>query len=602
MTLRTNLNIANSLFFIVYVVTFVWVLLQITPLGHATDAILHQNYRSICAADAMTTAVHQQLRAITRNGGRVWTDSSDDPQIDFVRHLTRAENNITVPGEREIIAEIRQRFLTFRTRLAEATSTGDDTRDNLFAAADSLFASITSLRHVNERTMYDANGSALARTRTALWTTVLAGLLGLVAITMLGAIFTKRLTAPLHGLLTAVRDVSRGHYDVQLATDGGDEMAALAREFNAMSAELARFHSLNIEETDTARRQAQAILDSMDDGIILVDSTMHIVNFNPSAARIVGMRLTRAMVHRPLANILPDEELLQAISSAIEDPPSHSSAQKSFDIVPSGHERSWVATFTLMESDTKPTLGAIIVLRDMTKAREIEKLKSDFIMAASHELRTPVTSIGMSIDMLEESNAERLTPPGQEMLRTAKSEVRRLRELVEDLLNLSRMEAGKIEIRRERVSVHGLFMQVQNIFAPQCAMKHIALYVNAAADCEYIAADQGKIAWVLTNLVSNALRYTPENGHIQMDARNAGTMVEITVRDTGPGIPLEYQSRIFERFVQFQHGGSAGGAGLGLAIAKEIVKAHGGTIWVDSVPGNGSTFTFTIASMPMERS
>jgi NtrC-family two-component system sensor histidine kinase KinB len=308
------------------------------------------------------------------------------------------------------------------------------------------------------------------------------------------------------------------------------------------------------------------------------------------------------MVQRPLASILPDEELLGAISSAIEDPMSHSNEARSFDIVPSSKERSWVATFTLMESDTKPTLGAIIVLRDMTKAREIEKLKSDFIMAASHELRTPVTSIGMSIDLLEESNAERLTQPGREMLRTAKSEVRRLRELVEDLLNLSRIEAGKIEIRRERVSVHRLFQQVQDIFAPQCAMKHVTLIVDAATDCEDIAADQGKIAWVLTNLVSNALRYTPEHGRIQMDARNAGAMVEITVRDTGPGIPYEYQSRIFERFVQFQHGGSAGGAGLGLAIAKEIVKAHGGTIWVDSVPGNGSTFTFTIASMPMERS
>jgi NtrC-family two-component system sensor histidine kinase KinB len=205
------------------------------------------------------------------------------------------------------------------------------------------------------------------------------------------------------------------------------------------------------------------------------------------------------------------------------------------------------------------------MLRDVTRLREVERLKSEFVMAASHELRTPLTSIGMSVDLLQEHAAAGLAEKDRELLATAHEEVERMKALINDLLDLAKIETGRILLDFGPVAVDELVGRV----------------------------DANKITWVLTNLVSNALRHARHGGHIHVTAIPVGPQIHLAVQDDGPGIPHEYQARIFQKFVQVK-GRESGGTGLGLAICKEIVRAHGGTIWVESKPGQGSTFTFTI--------
>jgi NtrC-family two-component system sensor histidine kinase KinB len=171
--------------------------------------------------------------------------------------------------------------------------------------------------------------------------------------------------------------------------------------------------------------------------------------------------------------------------------------------------------------------------------------------------------------------------------------VHRMKALVNDLLDLSKIEAGRIELEFESVPVSTLFDHVQAVFKSQMDMKEVTLISEVTGDPPSIRADANKITWVLTNLVSNALRYVSKGGHIQLMAHRIGSNVHLSVRDDGPGIPPEYQSKIFEKFVQMK-GQDAGGTGLGLAICKEIVRAHGGVIWVESSSGQGSIFTFTL--------
>jgi two-component system, NtrC family, sensor histidine kinase KinB len=226
--------------------------------------------------------------------------------------------------------------------------------------------------------------------------------------------------------------------------------------------------------------------------------------------------------------------------------------------------------------------------------KEVDRLKSEFVMAASHELRTPLTSLGMSVDLLLEHVSQELAEKDRDLLQAAHEEVHRMKALVNDLLDLSRIEGGRIEMEFERVPVKTLFDQIQTIFKSQMEMKEVSLTLKMAVDdLPGIRADANKITWVLTNLISNALRYVSKGGHIQLMARRIGPQIHLSVRDDGPGIPLEYQSRIFQKFVRVK-GQETGGTGLGLAICKEIVRAHGGTIWVESSPGQGSTFTFTV--------
>ena len=215
-------------------------------------------------------------------------------------------------------------------------------------------------------------------------------------------------------------------------------------------------------------------------------------------------------------------------------------------------------------------------------------------MAASHELRTPLTSMGMSIDLIRERITNKLDEGEQELLEVAQQEVKRMKSLVNDLLDLSRLEAGKIDLEMEAVSIETLFGHINEIYTSQLEMKHINLSTQIQSGIPLMYADANKIAWVLSNLVSNALRYSKEGGHIRIYAEENRTQISISVEDDGPGIPKEYQSRIFQKFVRMNEGDSVG-SGLGLAICKEIIRAHGGTIWVDSTPGKGSTFTFTVA-------
>jgi len=250
-------------------------------------------------------------------------------------------------------------------------------------------------------------------------------------------------------------------------------------------------------------------------------------------------------------------------------------------------------TISVFRGEEGTLSGVVLLLRDVTRLKEVERLKSEFVMAASHELRTPLTSIGMSIDLLIENSSQNLSSRQSELLHVAHEEINRLKALVSDLLDLSKIETGKIDLDLEKVTVQQLVDRVATVLLRQIEEKVIAVEYMVADDLPLTKVDSNKISWVLTNLVANAVRLVPKGGHVQLSARMVGKHIHVSVHDDGPGIPLEYQSKIFQKFVQIK-GSESGGTGLGLAICKEIIRAHGGAIWVESKIGQGSTFTFTL--------
>ncbi|MFO7536751.1 MAG: ATP-binding protein, partial [Chloroflexota bacterium] len=223
-----------------------------------------------------------------------------------------------------------------------------------------------------------------------------------------------------------------------------------------------------------------------------------------------------------------------------------------------------------------------------------DRLKSEFIMTASHELRTPLTGLAMSVNLLGEQAWERLSSSEQELVTAAQEEAKRLKALVNDLLDLSKIESGRLPLEPEVLDISLLIERAVDLLLSQAREKEIKLTWEGEEPTILVEADPNKIIWVLTNLIANALRYTAEGGYVKVTARRHGAVVYVSVEDNGTGIPWEYQSRIFDKFVQVADGQTPGGTGLGLAISKEIVKAHQGTIWVESTPGEGSTFTFTL--------
>jgi NtrC-family two-component system sensor histidine kinase KinB len=203
----------------------------------------------------------------------------------------------------------------------------------------------------------------------------------------------------------------------------------------------------------------------------------------------------------------------------------------------------------------------------------------------------------MSIGLLRESN--QLSPRQEELLQTAYEELRRLQALVNDLLDLSKIEAGRLVLEFKPVDVNTLVAGALEPFAAQAEKQGVTLHNEVSADMGQVSADANKIVWVLTNLIGNALRYSPSDGQVTVSASGGKDAIYISVADDGPGIPPEYQSKIFDKFVQV-NGSQSGGTGLGLAISREFVRSHGGTIWVESEPGQGSTFTFTLPRIQTE--
>jgi NtrC-family two-component system sensor histidine kinase KinB len=300
--------------------------------------------------------------------------------------------------------------------------------------------------------------------------------------------------------------------------------------------------------------------------------------------------------NRHFLEVVKSEQLFNYIRQSMESgkPPTIEEKENVFIVEREGTRRHYQFSIAPVYGKKGFLIGVVLLFRDVTRLAELDRLKSEFVMTASHELRTPLTSIGMSIDLLLEGATKKLGEKEQQLLFAAHEDVQRLKVFVNNLLDLSKIEAGKMEMELSSIPIRALFEKVVTAFKNQSEEKAVDLSFNAPDKVPNVKADDTKITWVLTNLISNALRYTPSGGHIKLSAESFGPSVQISVSDDGPGIPYEYQSKIFDKFVQVKSDKAVGGSGLGLAICKEVVRAHGGTIWVDSVPGSGSTFTFTL--------
>jgi two-component system, NtrC family, sensor histidine kinase KinB len=396
-------------------------------------------------------------------------------------------------------------------------------------------------------------------------------------------------------LKKAALQIAEGNYEVQVPVEGSAELALLADQFNQMAEKLRTFHAMNIGKIIAEKLKSEAIIQNVDDGIMVVDDQLIINNVNPKAALIFGVHKD-SLLGRHFFEAVRDERLFHLLKQSVEsgDSPLLGEGEDIFTITSETGSLHYQFSIMPMRSSSHAIQGVVLLLRDITRLRELDRLKSEFVLTASHELRTPLTSVSMAVDLLMESVAAKLTDKERDLLEACHEDVQRLRALVNDLLDLSKIEAGKLDLAFERVEPDFLFDQALAVMKPQTDAKHIELKLEVHEPLPPVMIDPNKIVWVLVNLLANAVRHTPEGGHIRVKGERVGGQVHLTVSDDGEGVPHEIQSRIFDKFIQVKRDGSVGGSGLGLAISKEVVRAHRGTIWLDSVPGQGSTFTFTL--------
>jgi len=607
-TLRKKIFIGYSIVLALLVVVFIWAFVYLLMLGQASNAILKNNYKSILAADNMIGAIERQDSAIllvildySKDGVRQFHDN----ERIFLQWFTKAKDNITEEGETEAVNAIDTGYSSYLVDFSNLIQLHniDPKKTALFYHETVLptFQLVRDkclrLREINQAAMSRTSERARHISENAVGSMTVIGIVAVIIGISFSLFLSNRLVKPITQITEAMKKVSENNYDSKVLVASKDELGGLADQFNVMIERLKAYHDLNIGQIISEKQKNEAIIRSIDDGVIVIDTEYKIANINPTAVKFFGIE-SNAIQGKHFLEVVKNEQLFSYVKQSIESgqPPTIGEELNTLAIKHGDALQYYMFSITpvYQKDSDSDMLGVILLLRDVTRLKELDRLKSEFVMTASHELRTPIASILMSIDLIRESAMQKLNEREQELLSIAGEEARRFKSLIDDLLNLSKIETGKIEMELTNVSVLTLLQKAVEVLKSQADDKSIKLSFEIMGEPFNVKVDPGKIIWVLTNLISNALRYTDSGGYILIFAERVSNQAHISVSDNGEGIPYEYQPRIFDKFVQVKSEKSVDGSGLGLSICREIVRAHGGTIWVESKPGEGSTFTFTL--------
>ena len=604
MSLRTKLLSGFLLFAAALVALGMWSAWLLRDMGEVSRGIIAENYDSVVAAQEMKESVERldsaALFALLGRGEQAVAQTSEHRRR-FDGAFDRAANNVTEAGERELIDAIRrERALYYEASdglLTEAGGAGGRAQAIYSARLEPLS---TNLRALCDELLRLNQGAMVAKSEAArgvardylLWTLLFASALVIVG-GALAFLVARRIVLPLRELTRTTARVAGGDLDAKVEVTSGDEIGALAAEFNRMATSLGQLRRSDLGKLVVAQQTAEAAIDSLYDPVLITDGEARVTRLNRAAEEVFGPEEQNAGKH--IDEIARDTPIAAAVAEAFasQRAVAEEGAASVLPLKTGGGERAFRLRTTPMRDDEGHLLGAVTLLEDITRLREVDQLKTEFVAVASHELRTPLTSVQMGVHLLLEGAAGELADKQREVLYACREDCARLDKLMRDLLDLSTLEAGESAPQLTASRIGDLVGGTIERLRPQIESKNVNLQIDLPLDLPPVLADNHQIERVVENLITNAARHTPGGGEIKVSAERRGEHVAIHITDTGSGIPSEYLPRIFGRFVQVP-GANAGGAGLGLAIAKRIVEAHAGQIAAQSEVGRGSTFSFTL--------
>lgn len=421
---------------------------------------------------------------------------------------------------------------------------------------------------------------------------LVGSLLGIAFVFILALLLARSVTHRVREITQAATRYAEGDLGQQIRLSGEDELNLLANTMNQMALALAA----RISEIEAEKVKLTAILNSMAEGVVAVDCKNQILMLNQAAETIFGVPKETAMA-RGLIEIARSTELNEMMKEAIEK-----QTLVAREIEFSLPERKALKANAVGVSRCEGGLCGILVLHDITELRRLENLRREFVANVSHELKTPITSIQGFIETLAEGALQE-PERSREFLKMMQEDAERLTRLIDDLLELSKIESEEVPLRLDTLNLRQEIEQILTLFQPHLAKKNIAVENHVPHDAKSeVVADRDRLRQVLINLIDNAIKFSKEGGRITFTSESVGDQIHVSVEDTGVGIPEKAIPRIFERFFRVDKARSRelGGTGLGLAIVKHIVEAHGGKVACESQLGKGSKFSFTLP-IPPER-
>jgi len=575
-------------------------ILHLTRLGGSIDIILKENYRSVIACQQMKEALERidsgllfTLLGENDQGHELILKNEDA----FEKSLQVELSTITLPGEGEKARALRDFYGLYKAGLNEVmepTRPAAMRRTAYFTDLLPLFGKIKlaadQILKMNQQNMSEANDRARRRAgmarRQMIILLLVEALISVVFILVAG----RWILRPIQKLIRSAEEIRRGNLDLVVTSGSRDEIGRLSEAFNDMAASLREFRRSDQARLIRIQRATQQAFDSLPEAVAVLDLEGKVEVATEPAKKVFGLKpgsFIRELRADWMARLF-DEALKTGRAVLPQD--DHRLVQQFV----TGEERYYrPEAVPILDNERQPT-GVILVFQDVTQVRQQNEIKRGVIRTVSHQLRTPLTSVRMAIHLLLEEKVGPLTEEQAGLLVAAREDSDRLYGILNNLLDISRIESGRAQMDFQAVSPCALVEEAVDLYRRTAKDQGVTFGVAVADDLPEVWADTTRVSHVFGNLLSNALKYTPPGGSITLSAVADEELVHFSVADTGRGIPAQYLHRIFEQFFRIPDQAKETGAGLGLAIVKEIAEAHGGTVGVESREGQGATFTFTL--------
>lgn len=596
MNLRTRLIASHGVIIALTLLVAPLALYAVYHLVGSLDAISAQHVQAIEATERVSQSVGAEFRQMLDEMAH--PERAPDAQAAVSptaveRALDEAKPFFSSPADRTVLADFEEKYRRFEGSLAQWRSASNDRT----AVVETLSQQFGQLRDVVVRMRQMRNASlsdAAIATRDfarKMLTLLIAFIVVALGIGLVATIRSVRAVAdPVEQLNALVHKMSAGDFDVSYRPGTIRDFNTLGRHFESMGQAMSVFRTTNLERIIVEQRRSDAVLDSIGDGLVIFSEDGRIERINPVAERQLGVEPDFA-IGRNFEEI-GDHGVGQRVHELLHQGELTGSALPEIHIDREGEHRILAYSLHRFVEGKSAHTGVVMVMRDVTMQREFDKMRTEFVLRASHELRTPIASVRMGLGLLGEKFDFAPGSRDQELYDTVQHELQRMVNLLTDLLDLSRLRMGEQTLERAPVDLAEMVEQARERFALIAADNGVELIADVKPGLPRVALCRSAMDRVLDNLITNAVRHTPSGGSITLCAYRTVQHVQIAVADTGEGIAANQQAMIFQPFVQI--GNKRGGAGLGLAICREIVNQHGGEIAVSSQLRRGTTFTISI--------
>ena len=577
MNIKTKLRLGFGFLFLI-VITFGGIsLYHINQISTRSKVVLKDNYKSLVYVNEMRTILDDKFST--------WNATH---QADFEKILQREEWNVTETGEKNAVITLRKAFTALNI-----------TTDRTKTLAE-IRVCLSNIEKINMNAIVRKNDSAQKATeRASLYLGITAFITFLILFSFI-VNFPGFIANPLRELMLGIQEISKKNYTQQLHFKGNDEFNELALAFNKMALELKTWDNTNVAKVKSEKQRIETIIEQMQDAIIGLNEKQEILFLNKVAGQLLNLNATQ-IIGKNALELSQKNELLKRILSAeagetllkiyADEKESYFQLENREIVIPNLDETE---TLTLRTKSA----GMVYVLKNITKFKELDEAKTNFIATVSHELKTPLSSIKMSLKLLGDDRVGKMNEEQSQLISHIKEDSDRLLKLTTELLDLAQVETGNLQLNFVKTNPLEIVNFALDAVKFQAEQKQIKLELISKNNLPFINADVQKTAWVLVNFLSNAMRYSAAKSKLIIEVIPQNQQIVFSVKDFGKGIEEQYQKRLFDRYYQVPTDGqNKSGSGLGLAISKDFIEAQNGKIWLESGVGEGSKFSFSLPAV-----